>query len=60
VCSPEIGRAIATAYPDGRLLAVRGGHRLEQDRGYQRAVRTAFFVHGLHAPRTEALLASPP
>ncbi len=60
VFSPEIGRAIATAYPDGRFLAVLGGHRLEQDRGYQRAVRTAFFVHGLHAPRTEALLASPP
>jgi hypothetical protein len=60
VFSPEIGKAIANAYPHGRFLAVRGGHRLEQDRGYHGAIRTAFFVFGLHAPRTEALLASPP
>jgi pimeloyl-ACP methyl ester carboxylesterase len=60
VFSPEIGKAIANAYPHGRFVVVRGGHRLEQDREYQRAIRTAFFVHGLHAPRTEGLLASPP
>ena len=60
VFSPEIGKAIANAYPHGHSLVVRGGHRLEQDRGYHRAIRTAFFVLGLHAPRTEALLASPP
>jgi len=60
VFSPEIGKTVATAYPDGHFLAVRGGHRLEQDRGYHRALRTAFFVHGLHAPRTQALLVSPP
>jgi pimeloyl-ACP methyl ester carboxylesterase len=60
VFSPEIGKAIANAYPHGRFLAVRGGHRLEQDRGYHSAIRTAFFVLGPHAPRTEALLASPP
>lgn len=60
VFSPRIGRAIAAAYPDGFFLEVPGGHRLEQNRGYHQALRTAFFVHGLHAPRTEALLASPP
>ena len=60
VFSPEIGKAIAKAYPDGHFVVVRGGHRLEQDRGYHRAIRTAFFVLGLQAPRTEALLASPP
>lgn len=60
VFSPDIGKAIANAYPHGRFLAVRGGHRLQQDRGYHGAIRTAFFVFGPHAPRTEALLASPP
>ncbi len=60
VFSPEIGRAIADAYRDSRFVVVRGGHRLEQDRRYQSALRTAFFTLGLHAPRTEALLASPP
>jgi pimeloyl-ACP methyl ester carboxylesterase len=60
VFSPAIGKAIAGAYPDGRFLAVRGGHRLEQDRGYHAAIRTAFFVQGLHAPGTEALLVAPP
>jgi len=60
VFAPGIGKAIAAAYPDGRFLVVRGGHRLEQDRGYQTAVRSAFFVHGLHAPDTEALLAARP
>jgi pimeloyl-ACP methyl ester carboxylesterase len=60
VFSPEIGKAIAKAYPRGHFVVVRGGHRLEQDRGYHRAIRTAFFVLGLHAPRTEGLLASPP
>ena len=59
VFSPEIGEAIANAYPHGHFVVVRGGHRLEQDRGYHSAIRTAFFVRGLHAPRTEALLASP-
>ena len=56
VFSPEIGKAIADAYPDSRSVAVCGGHRLEQDRGYQTALRTAFFTLGLHAQRTEALL----
>jgi pimeloyl-ACP methyl ester carboxylesterase len=60
VFSPEIGKAIAEAYPHGQFVVVRGGHRLEQDRSYQKAIRTAFFALGLHAPRTEALLASPP
>ncbi len=60
VFSTEIGRAIASAYPDGRFLAVRGGHRLELDREYHTAIRAAFFGHGLHAPDTEALLARSP
>ncbi|WP_296952980.1 hypothetical protein [uncultured Massilia sp.] len=60
VFSPAIGAAIATAYPDGRFLLVRGGHRLERDPAYQHALRRAFFRHGLHAPQTRALLAAPP
>jgi pimeloyl-ACP methyl ester carboxylesterase len=60
VFSPEIGQVLASAYPHGRFVAVHGGHRLEQDRAYQSSLRTAFFLTGLHAPRTEALLASPP
>jgi pimeloyl-ACP methyl ester carboxylesterase len=60
VFAPEVGEAIAGAYPDGRFLAVRGGHRLERDRDYHMAVRAAFFGHGLHASETEALLAAPP
>lgn len=60
VFSPAIGRAIAEAYPDGRFLAVRGGHRLELDAEYQRALRAAFFQQGLHATDTEKLVASPP
>lgn len=60
VFSPAIGKAIADAYPNGRFLGARGGHRLEQDRAYHVSVRTAFFDSGLHAPRTSALLASPP
>src|SRR4029079_15760689 len=32
VFSPEIGEAIANAYPHGHFVVVRGGHRLEQDR----------------------------
>jgi len=60
VFSPAIGRAIAEAYPNGHFLAVRGGHRLEQDAEYQRALRAAFFQYGLEAAATEKLLASPP
>ena len=60
VFAPAIGKAIANAYPHGHFVLVRGGHRLEQDRDYQRAIRTAFFVLGVNAPRTQALLASPP
>jgi len=60
VFSPAIGEAVAAAYPDGRFLAVRGGHRLELDRPYHAALRSAFFVDSLHASGTEALLAAPP
>lgn len=60
VFSPAIGQAIAAAYPDGRFVLVRGGHRLERDRDYQRALRGAFFRQGLHAPGTGALLDRPP
>ena len=60
VFSPAIGRAIAESYADGRFLAVRGGHRLELDAEYQRALRKAFFQQGLHAADTATLLASPP
>ncbi|MBI1764871.1 MAG: hypothetical protein HYR56_25965 [Acidobacteria bacterium] len=60
VFSPAIGRVIAEAYPDGRFLAVRGGHRLELDADYHRALRAAFFQQGLHAAATTTLLANPP
>lgn len=60
VFSPSIGQAIAEAYPNGRFLAVRGGHRLELHAEYQRTLRTAFFQQGLQAPTTLKLLASPP
>lgn len=60
VFSPAVGKAIASAYPDGRFLLVPGGHRLERDQDYQRALRSAFFRHGLHAAETQALLGKPP
>lgn len=60
VFSPAIGQAIAAAYPKGRWLLIPGGHRLERDPGYQHAVRRAFFLHGLQARDTAALLDSPP
>lgn len=60
VFSPAIGKAIASAYPSARFLLVRGGHRLELDHEYQRAVRRAFFLHGLQARDTALLLDSPP
>ena len=60
VFSPDIGRVIAEAYSGGQFLAVPGGHRLERDRAYHRALRTAFFLEGLRTPRTQALLAHPP
>nr|WP_166175581.1 hypothetical protein [Altererythrobacter segetis] len=60
VFSPAIGRAIASAYPKGRYLLVRGGHRLELDRGYQHALRRAFLRHGLRSADTSSLLRSAP
>jgi len=60
VFSPAIGNAIASAYSRSRLLLVRGGHQLELDPEYQRAVRRAFFLHGLHAGETVLLLDTPP
>ncbi|WP_271592320.1 hypothetical protein [Bradyrhizobium sp. CCBAU 65884] len=60
VFSPAIGKAIALAYSRAFFLLVRGGHRLELDHEYQRAVRRAFFLHGLQARDTASLLDSPP
>lgn len=60
VFAPAIGQAIAAAYPDGKFLAVRGGHRLELDASYQHELRKAFFQQGFHSSAMSALLANPP
>lgn len=60
VFSPAIGKAIASAYPRGRFLIVRGGHRLELDRTYHQRLRRAFFRGGLDSPATAALLKAAP
>ena len=60
VFSPAIGRTIAQAYPQGYFLSVSGGHRLEQNRPYQHALRAAFIRQGLSATETRYLLSTAP
>lgn len=47
VFTEEIGRALAGAYPQGRLALFRDGHRLLREPEYYRNLRQAFFAGGL-------------
>jgi pimeloyl-ACP methyl ester carboxylesterase len=60
VFSPDMGKAIAQAYRNARFLAVRGGHRLDEDPVYHANLRRAFFLYGLDSPELKALLDAPP
>ncbi len=59
VFSPQIGRALAQAYPNARWVLLRDGHHMQRNRQYLAALRRAFLTGGFESEEFRALHQDP-
>jgi pimeloyl-ACP methyl ester carboxylesterase len=55
VFSPQIGRAVAQAYPKGRWILLQDGHHMQHNQEYLTALHRAFLIGGFESEAFGAL-----